>query len=275
MKTVPMSATEVPTGRSRRRVWVSAWLRRFWRPYSLWNQVWNIDTEARYSAARRALEGIPPDSICEVGPGNCGIGFALKRPILGIDIAFNHHVLSAANPFVIAVVGTCTQLPLADGAVEGSLSLDSLEHVPRGWRFHALRELLRVARRRAVISVPNGDAAAQCDAQLFAAYSRRYGRGRFWLTEHMEFGVPTESETLEMLNRAAHTLSLRVRIRTELHMPTRVHDVNHRILMIGNYRFARLLSWPLRGLRPLLELWPSPDHYRLFFIVDIEAGRTT
>lgn len=244
-------------------------LARLMRPYTLWNQVWNIDCHLRYAAARTALHDIPPQQLVEVGAGSAGIGFLLKKPVVGLDIWVNAEVLRQSNPYVIPVVATGLQLPLRDNAVQGALSIDSVEHVPVAERATAIRELLRVATKRVVVSVPCGADADDADRRLIAWHEARHGRRAFWLSEHRELGLPTDAGMHQMIDEAARALGKTVRTRSLDHMSVLVHDTNHRVLMLANYRFARLLSLGLWLAYPLLSLLSGKARYRRFFIVDI------
>lgn len=239
------------------------------RSYGRWNQVWNIDCHLRYSSANKALKQFSPSDICEVGAGNAGLGFLLKKPILAIDIAFNKSILDSANPYIIPISGTGTHLPLRADAMAATLSIDSIEHVPRALRYQAIFELLRVTRRVVVISMPLAEDALESDTQLFEYYRRHYHSKTFWLAEHLDLGLPTEQEIDKCIEVAAQALGKRISVTKQRHMPLLIHNLNHRVLMLGRYRFSRILSWLLWCAYPLLRLIPQRGYYRRFFVVDI------
>ncbi len=241
------------------------WLRR----YSLWNQVWNIDCQLRYEQAQNLLSDYSPSQIVEVGAGVAGLGFLLGQPVVGIDLAFNTPVLRQFNPYVLAVIGTGTQLPVADNAFQASLAIDSIEHVPPPLRLEAISELLRVASDRVVISIPCGAAAVSADQRL-AAWDQSQRRQRvFWLSEHLAYGIPEDEDMRRMIAAAAAGLGKQATISSIDHMPILVHDVIHRVLIFANYRFARALSWGLRAALPVLKALSRKTYYRRFFVVDL------
>jgi SAM-dependent methyltransferase len=61
---------------------------------------------------------------------------------------------------VTTLAGDARRAPLADGAADTVLAVHLLEHLPPGDDAVVLREMLRVARRRAVVAVPFEDAPA-------------------------------------------------------------------------------------------------------------------
>jgi SAM-dependent methyltransferase len=55
---------------------------------------------------------------------------------------------------VTTLVGDARRIPLADGSADTVFAVHLLEHLPRGLDAAVLDEMLRVARRRAVVAVP-------------------------------------------------------------------------------------------------------------------------
>ena len=239
--------------------------------YKLWNQVWNIDCHLRYTVARRALAGIQPQRLVEVGAGVAGLGFLLKQPVMAVDIWFNAEVLRRFNPYVIPVIGTALNLPLGNNSMDAALSIDSIEHVPPQQRADAIDELLRVAKKRVVISIPCGNAAEDADARLIRWFHARHGARSFWLSEHRELGLPDDDAMYTMIDQAARRHGKRVSIASLWCMPILMHDINHRVLMMANYRFARLLSLALWLAYPLLLLAAGRARYRRFYFVEIHG----
>jgi GT2 family glycosyltransferase len=93
-------------------------------------------------------------------------------------------------------------LPFADESFDAVVALEVLEHVPPERRRDFLADCLRVARRGAVFTCPNGTPAVRAAEQLAAAaYQRRHGRPHPFLSEHAEFGLPTQDEVRSALRQ--------------------------------------------------------------------------
>lgn len=167
-----------------------------------------INWKVRYSALfERCPELSDPDRrILEVGCGTEGIGRYLKRSIVGVDRAFAGPV----GPFLQPVCGSILSLPLASNAFDDVVCVDTLEHLAAGARPRAIRELIRVARSRVIISGPAGAFAAWGDA----AYAEQLGRRRRplpgWLAEHLRQGVPSLGDLLEMIAESGHPFTVHV-----------------------------------------------------------------
>ncbi len=88
-------------------------------------------------------------SVLEVGPGPGLVSRFLRDGglrVVTLDLD------PATHP---DVVGDMTRLPVGDGTVDAVVCCQVLEHVPYGVAEAALRELRRVARAFAVVSVPD------------------------------------------------------------------------------------------------------------------------
>ncbi len=93
-------------------------------------------------------------------------------------------------------------LPFADESFDAVAALEVLEHVPQDRRLAFLAECLRVARRGAVVTCPDGTPAVREAERLAnASYHRRNGRPHPFLQEHEEFGQPTEEEVRALLRQ--------------------------------------------------------------------------
>jgi hypothetical protein len=86
-------------------------------------------------------------------------------------------------------------LPFRDRSIDVVTSLDTLEHVPPAERAGFVAELVRIARRRAVLCCPLGTpehVAAEHEVQAW--HHGLTGAEHPWLTEHIELGLPTAQE---------------------------------------------------------------------------------
>lgn len=111
------------------------------------------------SALLDELRILHPDSILDVG---CGEGFMLEKmriagiadALEGIDVRNDAiEIGRALHPELTLRQGSIYALPYADAAFDVVVCSEVLEHLERPEE--ALAELMRVARRYCVISVPN------------------------------------------------------------------------------------------------------------------------
>src|SRR4051812_25393712 len=93
-------------------------------------------------------------------------------------------------------------LPFPDQSFDAVAALEVLEHVPRDRRETFLADCLRVARRGAVFTCPDGaPAVARAEELAAAAYLQRHKEPHPFLSEHREFGLPTEDEVRAIFQR--------------------------------------------------------------------------
>jgi hypothetical protein len=100
-------------------------------------------------------------------------------------------------------------LPFEDGAFEASVSIDTLEHVPRPFRQGFIDELIRVASRRTVLCCPLGSPARnEAEVELNDWYRGLKGEDHPFVGEHIEHGPPTADELRAMFERPGHNVRL-------------------------------------------------------------------
>jgi hypothetical protein len=91
------------------------------------------------------------------------------------------------------------RIPYPDDAFEAAVSLDVLEHIDRGSRETHFAELARVAARRVVLCCPLGTPEhVDAEREVAAWYRETAGTPHRFLEEHIERGLPTESEVGEL-----------------------------------------------------------------------------
>ena len=106
--------------------------------------------------------------VVELG---CCFGFqslrlAERHRVTAVDLVpatagLLRRVSTALGTPVAALAGDACALPLADASADTVFAVHLLEHLPRGLDARVLAEMLRVARRRAVIAVPFEDEPAR------------------------------------------------------------------------------------------------------------------
>ena len=150
-------------------------------------------------------ESIDKPRILDVGSGSNGFSKYIKYPVIGLDCKFNGNIANGLRP----VLGDGMQLPFRDKSFDYVLSIDNLEHIPAELRPVLISEVLRVARRKVFLAVPcNGDAAKQ-DRKLDTMYLERHGERFPFLTEHVDFGLPSEGDILGAVRHAVNKLDMK------------------------------------------------------------------
>ncbi|MCC6396014.1 MAG: class I SAM-dependent methyltransferase [Bacteroidetes bacterium] len=175
-------------------------VRRLFRPGDLWN----LDVDLRYMPFVRRIRRENPERILEVGSGPFGITPYVQNVIIGCDASFSE----TPAPGLIPVIAR-NRLPFRDRAFDTTLSLDTLEHVPRDARDAFIEELLRVTDRLLLIGFPEGEAAARHDLALEHYYARNKGEVHPFFIEHRTYGVPLPGEFETLVRTAAERLHLR------------------------------------------------------------------
>lgn len=86
-------------------------------------------------------------------------------------------------------------LPFPSGSFDAVVALEVLEHIEQRDRPSFLADCLRVAAHGAVFSCPNGEPQViAAERWAAAAYRDRHGQPHPYLAEHVQFGLPRESE---------------------------------------------------------------------------------
>jgi SAM-dependent methyltransferase len=115
-----------------------------------------------------------PSTVLEVGPGGGLVTNCLRRA--GIEV----RTLDLDPALHADLVASVTEIPLEDASVDVALCAEVLEHLPWKELESAVRELARVSRRGAVISVPDVTPYAGIRLPLYfgryVSRLRRHGR---------------------------------------------------------------------------------------------------
>jgi len=113
-----------------------------------YNQLHQQEQERKLELARSLLDPQSTDTILDVG---CGTGLSSKLPgkITGIDPS---EEMLDKNPIKNKVLGKAENLPFLDNSFDKLICLSVLQNVDN--LEQALKEMARVTKNRAVISVP-------------------------------------------------------------------------------------------------------------------------
>lgn len=215
------------------------------------------DTWERHLVVAR-LAGNPVDLIDVGGMPAQLAGFLPRTRVVAANVAPPADVVVPADA-----------LPFADGAFAAATSLDALEHVPPPQRARFVREILRVARDRAVLCCPLGTRAhVAAEAELQDWYRSLTGEGHPWLAEHARNGLPTLEELHALFSD--HPGS----VRFLFHGDFRDVERQFKILVLARFRKrpADLAAYARFRLpyRPQTTLNGTPSDYtnRVFVLAD-------
>jgi SAM-dependent methyltransferase len=118
---------------------------------SRWISVWHQLQE---------VQRCRPDRVLEVGPGT-GV-FKASAKQFGINI----ETLDLDPALAPDHIGSVTEMPFDDGAYDVVCAFQMLEHLPYEVSLSAFREMMRVTRKKVVISLPDVTRVFRLSVQL-------------------------------------------------------------------------------------------------------------
>jgi len=165
---------------------------------------------------------------------------------------------------MFAVRASACSLPFPNEAFDLVICMDTLEHIPAPLRPLALREIVRVARIRAIIGFPSGKWAYTADRMLARAYRLLRLMTPDWLNEHQEFfpGIGDVKKALESVDGIS--IHFKWAEYLPLHFVIMLLEMHPRVLGFLQRSIGRHHREWLRTFHNL-NLWPC---YRLICIVD-------
>lgn len=158
------------------------------------NSFSQLNWKIRYSKILLAVPALsdPESSVVEVGCGAAGIAEFLDRKVIGIE----PNPVVARNKNLEIIEGSIMALPFADNAIDYVLCVDVMEHLPAELRAGAIGELVRIARKKVIISCPCHDWATAGELELKQMFEKTGIDVPDWLQEHLDFGLPLVQEIL-------------------------------------------------------------------------------
>ena len=226
----------------------------------------NYDVMVRYLPAARRIRDADPGrqwSVLDVGSGASGIEpFVREWRPTGVDRFQPPEGIQSGSRFCRA---SATRLPFRDRSWDVVICIDVLEHLAPEDRILAIQEVLRVARRMAILAFPCGPRARAADDAMFHAYARAGKEAPAWLGEHLRQPHP-EADAVEKLVRlegARHGLQKCDVFFNESLALQRVHRFLARTTRVGYKIFSLSCTLALPILtRPI----SSHDAYRCFVV---------
>jgi len=246
------------------------------RPYAEKDGRGYPDWAVRYLPILRRLRArnLEEALILELGANEIGFARFAQTSAIAVDISIEHLEAARKAQNVIPAVADLAALPFPDAGFDVCICVDTFEHLPPELRETAAREIVRVLRRdgTAVISFPSGQAAAEAEARVRAAYRRATGRTIPWLEEHARYGLPDADALFDCFHDLAG----------ETHRVTRAGNASlaswewmWQVLMCnwpgrGNALFQVVLRW----LTPVLSRRHAEPCYRTMIWIEPKSRNT-
>ena len=146
----------------------------------------------------------PNKSVLEVGCGPQGVALWLQRQVVGLELEW-HYV---ANKWITPVNGDCRKLPFDDNSFDFVVCVDVMEHLKNQDRTTALKELIRVARGRVLVSCPCGFAAIEGEIAFASLLTKMGEPTPTWLLEHLDCGIPKMDELIGALVESGYQFAV-------------------------------------------------------------------
>lgn len=164
----------------------------------------NFDTILRYDPIVKIINqsGFNKYPILEVGSGTNGISDYYKGKVVGVDSDFSR-TGEEKNLNITHVRGQATKLPFQNNSFYYVVCLDTLEHLPDNKREMTVCELVRVAKKNAMIFLgfPTGALSKKFEDKASYLYKRKHKVDHIWLKEHKIYGLPRKQQILASLQK--------------------------------------------------------------------------
>ena len=242
------------------------YIRKFFNKF-YWRQ--HPEAALRYYPVVKAIKklNLEDSKILEVGPGSLGIIPYLRREIDGVDIDFSGPRTKLLNK----IKGKANNLPFAKNSYDVTISVDVLEHLEKGERQDAIYEILRVAKRLAVIVVPVGELAQEQDKKLDEYFFKKFGRRNQYLEEHVSNGLPKTEEILVFIDKSLRKLNKKAKVESYPNLNLFVREILMKT-WITKSKFSYYLY--LKGyllFLPFLKLLNFGNCYRRVFVIEFAS----
>ncbi len=205
--------------------------------------------------------------ILEVGSGSLGITPYLKRQVDGVDVDFT----GPQSEFINKIKGSATQLPQRKNSYDVVISVDTLEHIEKKDREKAIFEMLRVAKKLAIIVVPTGKLSENQDKAFNDHWKNIFKDENQFLKEHVQNGLPTTEEILMTLDKSKRTLVKNAKIKSYPNLNLKVRSILMRTWITKNHLMYYLYLKGYLLLLPLLKLANFGNCYRRIFVIEFTS----
>lgn len=232
---------------------------------------WKQHPEAalRYAPVVRAIKkaNLEDSKILEVGSGSLGIVPYLKRQIDGIDIDFSGPQTKLLNQIKAKGV----DLPFRRNSYDVVVCSDVLEHIKKENREKAVFEILRVAKKQALIVVPTGELSEKQDEKLADIWAKKMKGKNLFLDEHIENGLPKNEEILVYIDRSLRKLKKTAKVKSYPILNLHVREILMRTWITNNKYIYYFYMKGMLLFLPILKRANFKNCYRRFFVIEFAS----
>lgn len=237
-----------------------------------------LDIIQRYYPVVKLLEGVWGQKIIDVGSGNLGIAPFLdwrKNKIILFDDYFVGYRLSG----VTYKKGSILRMPFSKDDFDLAVCIDALEHISPIKRKKAVVELLRIAKRKVILSFPEGERSNQAERFINYLFENLFRRKHLFLKDHLKYGLPKQKVVVSLIKKNFPKAKIRVERKTNLYIWMATMLLSFLIAappilfdrFIGKKNFSltfwtqRLLFFLFGWTSPFLNFGPC---YRILIVVE-------
>lgn len=197
-----------------------------------------------------------------------------KKGLLGLFPEYSPTIIDLeASDEPNYIQGDALDMPFNDNEFDVSVSCDVLEHIPSDKRDLFIKEMLRVSERYVIICAPfNRDGVADSEKEANDYYYRLTRKKHQWLQEHIDNGLPEESQTESTINQLGykfvkfHHFSLDVwQSMVKIHMLHAAFGDNAQIKLLAKRLYATYYS-------DLCNNDFSQIGYRTFYVISKQGS---
>ena len=145
-----------------------------------------FDVFERHQTVAKKIK--PGETILDVGGGIDALGKFIKNKIIVANLKSGDILVNGL------------ELPLKDKSFDVVTSIDVIEHISQPDRRQFVKELLRVAQKRVILSSPLGTNQHLEAEKNILSFLRKKGIKSAYLEEHVREGLPKEEELKKYVN---------------------------------------------------------------------------
>ena len=146
-----------------------------------------FDVFERHKTVARAIK--PGETVLDVGGG------------VGALSKFIRNKVTVTNLKSGDILADARALPMKDNSFKVVTSIDVIEHVPKQDRKKFIEELLRVGRKKVIVSAPLGTKQHLEAEKKILTFLEKKGINSEYLQEHIEEDLPSEKELKKYVDK--------------------------------------------------------------------------